>query len=79
MVTRGGRRRRRAAIGALLAVLAAAGTVAATAAPAEAAVTGAVVREGDFINVPAFGVADGAVGRVVESVGRDGSGWFVGQ
>lgn len=59
-VTRGSRRRRLASIGAVLAVLAAAGTVAATAAPAEAAVTGAVVREGDFINVPAFGVADGA-------------------
>lgn len=60
VVTRGGRWRRLASIGAVLAVCAAAGTVVATAAPAEAAVTGAVAREGAFINVPPFGVADGA-------------------
>jgi len=59
-VTRGGRRRRLASIGAALAVLAAAGTVFAAAAPAQAAVTGAIAREGDAFWVPSYGVADGA-------------------
>jgi hypothetical protein len=45
---------------AAVALLAAAGTVAVTAAPAQAAITGAVVREGDFVYVPSFGTASGA-------------------
>src|SRR3954463_8187663 len=52
--------RRRAAAVATAAFLAAFGTVAGPATPAQAAVTGAVVREGDFIFVPSFGTASGA-------------------
>lgn len=55
-----GRRRRLASLGVAATVLVTGGLVAVTATPALANITGAVVREGDFINVPAFGVADGA-------------------
>src|SRR4051794_39448208 len=59
-VTRSGRLRRRASVAAVAALLASAGTVVATAAPAQAAVSGAVVREGDFMSVPSHGIAYGA-------------------
>jgi hypothetical protein len=58
-VTGRSRRRRLVTVGAAAAVLAAGGAVIATATPAQANVANAVVRE-DIINVPSFGIGDGA-------------------